>query len=168
MPLNKKELSKLSPEDRIKRLRLMEEERNKEVSEIGRLIKESMQEIKTGKLADEIAPEQKAVDISRLFETTGEQRLERTARKEAPQAIKGASGYQAITQAYEAYTQLQKLDSAFSIYGSLTQEQKALVGEIGERLNRAEKYMTESDKLASKLTAGRALLYKMAKQTGLG
>ena len=42
-----------------------------------------------------------------------------------------------------------------------------LVGETGERLNMAERYMTESEKTASKLNASRAVLYKLRKETGL-
>src|SRR3989338_8235542 len=108
MTIDKKELAKLSPEERIKRLKLLEEERKKEGDEIEQLIKKSVQEMKNDKLAGEIAPEQKAVDISRLFETRGGEKLERTARQEAPAAafMKGTRGYQAIAQTYEAYSQL--------------------------------------------------------------
>ena len=165
MAIDKKELSKLSPEERIKKLKSMEESRKKEVDEIERLIIKSMQELKIGKIAEEVAPGQRAVDISRLFEAGGGS-LERTA-KQAPALTKGAKGYQAIVQTYEAYSQLQKLDKTFSAYGNLTEEQKALVGDIGERLNRAEKYMSEGEKAASKLNAGRAVLYKLRKETGI-
>ena len=169
MSINKKELSRLSPEERIKRLKLLEEERKKEVNEIELLIKESMQEIKTDKLAEEIAPEQKAVDISRLFETTGEQRLERTAREEALAAtfVKGTRGYTPIQQVEYTYSQVNRLNSALSAYGALNNEEKRLVGEIGERLTTAERYMTESEKVASKLNATKAVLYKLMKETGL-
>ena len=168
MTLNKKELSKLSPEERIKKLKLMEEERKKEVGEIEELIKKSMQELKTDKIADDIAPEQRAVDISRLFETSGGQKLERTAR-EAPAvaSMKGARGYQAIVQTYETYSQLKKLDKSLSAYGSLTEEEKSLIGKAGERINFAERYLPESEKVADLLNATRAVLYKLRKETGL-
>jgi hypothetical protein len=158
MPIDRRELTKLSPEERIKKLKLMEEERKKEVSEIEELIKKSMQELKTDKIAEEIAPEQRAVDISRLFEAGGE-RLERTAREESPALAKGTKGYQAIVQTYETYSQLKALGS------SLTNEQ---IADIRDRLNTAERYMTESEKAASKLDASRAVLYKLKKETGLG
>ena len=169
MAIDKKELTKLSPKERIKKLKFMEEERKKEVSEIGELIKKSMQELRTDKLAEEVAPEQRSVDISRLFETTSGQRLERTAREGASStaSMKGAKGYQAIAQTYEAYSQLQKIDKALSMYGSLSEEQVAAIGQIGEKLSIAEKYMTESEKIASKLDASRNVLYKLKKETGL-
>lgn len=161
MTIDKEELSRLSPENRIKKLRLMEEERKKEVDEIERLIKNSMQELKTDKLAEEITPEQRAVDISRLFEISGEQRLERTAREEASPAtlMRGTRGYQAIAQTYEAYSRLKAMGS------NLTDEQ---ISDIRDRLNTAERYMTDAEKATSKLDASRAVLYKLKKETGLG
>ena len=167
MTIDKKELTKLSPEERIKKLKLMEEERKKEVNELEELIKKSMHELKTDKIAGEIAPEQRAVDISRLFETKGEDRLERTAREEAPQLIKGTKGYQAIVQTYEAYSQLSRFYSIVSMGGNLTEEQKTAIGQIGERISTAERYMTEGEKSASKLDASRIVLYKLKKETGL-
>jgi len=167
MTIDKKELTKLSPEERIKKLKLMEEERKKEVNEIEELIKKSMHELKTDKIAGEIAPEQRAVDISRLFETKGEDRLERTAREEAPQLIKGTKGYQAIVQTYEAYSQLSRFYSIVSMGGNLTEGQKTAIGQIGERISTAERYMTEGEKSASKLDASRIVLYKLKKETGL-
>ncbi len=168
MTIDKKELSRLSPEERIKRLKLMESERKKEVDEIEELIKKSMQELKTDKLAEEFAPEQRAVDISRLFEARGEEGLEKTARQEGlATALKGTKGYQALAQIDYAYSQLNKLDKTLSMYGSLREEERRLVGEIGEKINIAERYMTESERTASKLDASRAVLYKLKKETGL-
>lgn len=167
MTIDKNQLKKLSPSERIKRLRLMEEERKKEVDEIEILIRESMRQLKTDKIAEEVAPEPRAVDISRLFETTGEEMLERTAKREAPLLVKGTKGYQAIVQTYEAYSQLSKFYSIVSMGGSLTEEQKTAIGQIGERINTAERYMTEGEKAASKLDASRIVLYKLKKETGL-
>lgn len=169
MTIDKKELNRLSPEERIKRLKLMEEERKKEVDEIERLIKESVHELKTDKIAEEITPGQKVVDISKLFETSGEDRLERTVREGAPPNVKrGTRGYQAIVQTYEAYSQVMGLYSAVSMGSSLGEEEKRLMGDIIERVNTAERYMTEGEKAASKLNATRAVLYKLKKETGLG
>lgn len=167
MTINKKELHKLLPEERIKKLKLMEGERKKEVNEIERLIRESMQELKTDKLAEDISPEQKPVDISKLFEVAGEQRLERTAR-ESQASAKGAKGYMTAVQLDYDYSNLKKFYNLVLGGGTLSEEERKMIGEIGERINFAEKYMPESEKLASKLVAGRALLYKMWKETGFG
>ena len=168
MPINKKELDRLSPQDRIKKLKQLEEERKKEVTEIEELIKKSMQDLKTEKLAEEITPERREVDISRLFERNEDQNLEGAAQREAASsASKDTKGYQAVVQTYEAYAQLQKLDKALSMYGSLTEEQKSMVGKIGERINVAERYMPEGQKTANLLDASRATLHKLKKETGI-
>ena len=168
MTIDKKELTKLSPQERIKKLKLMEEERKKEVNEIEELIKKSMHELKTDKIAEEIAPEQKAVDISRLFETRGEDRLERTARKEAPSNLtRGNKGYQALVQTYQAYSQLTKFYGKISMGDNLTAEERDTINRIDEQIGVAERYMTEGEKAASKLDASRAVLYKLKKETGL-
>ncbi|MBS3105888.1 hypothetical protein J4234_06560 [Candidatus Woesearchaeota archaeon] len=168
MTIDKKELTKLSPEERIKKLKLMEEERKKEVNEIEELIKKSVHELKTDKIADEIAPEQRAVDISRLFETKGEDRLERTARQEAPSNLmRGNRGYQAMVQTYQAYSQLTKFYGKISMGENLTAEERDTINRIDEQIGVAERYMTEGEKAASKLDASRAVLYKLKKETGL-
>ncbi|MBI4452815.1 hypothetical protein HY637_05265 [Candidatus Woesearchaeota archaeon] len=167
MTLNKSELSRLSPEERIRKLRQLEDERKKEVDEIGKLIKDSMQELKTGKLAEDIAPASKTVDISRLFETAGGEKLERTAKQEASSAAKGTKSYQTFVQTYQDYSKLKNFYGIVSTGGNLTEEQIAAIGQIGERIGRAEKYMTESERTASKLDASRFVLYKLKKETGV-
>lgn len=167
MPIDKKEFAKLSPEERIKKLKQLEEERKSEMNEIGALIKESMKELKTDKLAGEIAPEQKAVDISSLFEAPNGQKLERTARVGAAGLAKGSKNYMAIEQTYSDYSQLKKFYGVVATGGTLTEEHLASIGKIGERINFAEKYMTEGEKTAGILDASRATLRKLKKETGL-
>ena len=165
MTIDKKELGKLSPAERIKKLKLMEEERKSEVTEIERLIKESMQALKTDKIASDFAPEQRAVDISRLFEANEGEGIETKTRK-APGLAKGTKGYQAIAQVSYDYSQLKKLYGVVSTGGSLTEEEKAAIGKIGERVI-ADKYSTIGEETASLLDASRATLYKLEKELGL-
>ncbi|MBI2655488.1 hypothetical protein HYX06_03635 [Candidatus Woesearchaeota archaeon] len=167
MPIDKSELNRLSPDARIKRLKQLEEESKKEAEEIGDLIRKSMQELKTGKLAEEIMPTQKPVDISGLFEPAGGEMLERTAKREGISMAKGTKSYQAFVQTYQDYSQLKGFYGIVATGGSLTQEQLAAIGQIGERIGKVEKYMTESERTASKLDASRAVLYKLRKETGL-
>ncbi len=164
--IDKKELTKIPPQERIKKLKLMEDERKKEVDEIESLIKESIKEIKTDKLAEEIAPEQRVVDISRLFEMTGEQALERAARKGRAASLRGVR-YPAFLRPYEDYSQLKKLYSILSIGGSLTEDQLSLVGKIGERINKFQKYIPEGEKYVSILDASKAVLKKLKSETGI-
>ena len=165
MSIDNRELTKLSPQDRIKKLKFMEEERKKEVAEIEELIKRSMQEIRTEKTAEEFAPAARVVDISRLFESEGG-RLERSAKKEIDPAG-FPRGYQAIAATYQAYSELKEFDVALSMGSRLSKEQMAAIGQIGEKLTAAERYMTEGEKSASKLDASRTVLYKLRKETGL-
>ena len=168
MTIDKKELSKLSPAERIKRLRLIEEERKKEATEIERLIKEAMQELKTEKIAEEIAPEQRVVDISRLFEAGGEQRLERTAREEAPPVAlaKGTRGYITFEKVYGNYQKLKSFYATVSMGGSLTEEQKIEAGKAGERLIQ-DRYASIGEETANLLNAGLNIFYKLEREVGL-
>lgn len=143
----------------------MEEERKSEVNEIERLIKESMQALKTDKIAEEVAPEQRAVDISRLFESGGGEALEKTARQ-AQTSAKGAKGYQAIAQVSYDYAQLKKFSGVVSMGGTLTEEEKTAIGKIGERVT-ADRYSTAGEETSNLLDASRATLYKLEKELGL-
>ncbi|MBN2112265.1 hypothetical protein JW707_04150 [Candidatus Woesearchaeota archaeon] len=63
------EIKKLSPEERIKRLKKLEGERRKEIEEAEKLMKESVVELeREEKIKQEIpVPQMKAVDIGELF-----------------------------------------------------------------------------------------------------
>jgi len=62
------EIKKLSPEERIKRLKKIEEENKKEINEAEKIINDSMQEIDIKeKIKDLPIPQIKAVDIESLF-----------------------------------------------------------------------------------------------------
>lgn len=156
--IDKKELSSLSPEERLKRLKLMEEDRKKDVEEIGTLIKDSLKDIKNIKLADEVAPQARIVDISRLFESTGQGLEKISGKKDAPGILGRMVGYQIIGQANYDYSIFRKLDSL--------DEEKRKIGDSGERVNLTEKYMTSGEKVASMVDSSRMVLYKARKQSG--
>src|SRR3989344_4312122 len=104
--INKAELHRLNPEERIKRLKQLEEQSKKEFLEIEKLIKEAGKEIKIDRIAEENMPHPAAVDITRLFEAEGES-LERTVKKEASESSHDP-GYRMLTQAYEDYSKLKR------------------------------------------------------------
>lgn len=164
MAINSKDLAKLSPQERIKKLRDLEEERKKEVHEIERLIKESMQELRTEKLATEITPEQRPVDISRLFESNGD-KLERTVNNEKSARSIGKGDYQVLAQAYQDYSSLKKM-MGYAIEGSLTEEHLKAVDRIGERLDRT-RYESASEEIANILVASKTTLHKIRKYAGM-
>ena len=164
MPINPKELAKLSPQERIKRLKQLEEERKKEVDEIERLIKDSMQELRTEKLATEITPEQRPVDISRLFEATNGDRLER-AVNEKPARAMGKAEYRAFVQVYEDYSKLKRM-MGYATEGTLTEEQRRAIDKIGERIDMT-KYESAPEEIANLLVASVATLKKIRKYAGI-
>jgi len=160
----KKELKKLRPKDKLKRLKELEGKRKTEIGEIENLIKDSEKEVRTEEVAKEITPEQPEVDITRLFEEEAA-RLETTVKKEAPDTEKAEMGYMPFKQAYNDYTRLQDITYA-SMMGPLTTSQMDTVDKIGERLDRT-KYHSQSAEVADILVASRAVLYKIRKYAGL-
>lgn len=172
MALNVKDLSKLSPEERINRLKALEtenkkklEEQNKEIEEIGKLIKDSIKEINTNKIASEIAPNNRVVDISRLFEQKDDDNIIGT--KQDFFDI-GTESYKLFSQLGDDYKELKQFYGIVQGGYSLNENQVALLSRIDERINVAEKYMTEAEKQSSKLDASRMVLYKLKKDSGLG
>ncbi len=158
----KKELKKLTPRDKVKKLKELEEKRKTEITEIGDLIKDSEKELRTEKVAEEIAPRPLEINIGRLFEEEAG-RLERTA-KEGPRAAE-SRGYIPFKQLYSDYAQLQSIVYT-SMTGPLTQTQFEAVDRIGERLDRS-KYVSASKEVANLLVASRSALYKIRKYAGI-
>ncbi|MFH0867751.1 MAG: hypothetical protein V1831_00395 [Candidatus Woesearchaeota archaeon] len=160
----KKELKKLRPRDRLKRLKELGEKRKTEMTDIEELIKDSEKDLKTEEVAEEITPEQEEVDIGRLFQEESEQ-LERTVKKDAPETETENLGYQVFKRVYNDYATLQEIAYA-GMEGSLTSEQMDKVDKIGERLDRT-KYQSAGQEVANMLVASRSTLYKIKKYAGL-
>jgi hypothetical protein len=160
----KKELRKLRPKDRLKKLKELEEKRKVEMMDIEELIKDSEKYIKTEEVAEEIAPQQEEVDIGRLFREEAEQ-LERTVKKEAPETESDQQEYVPFKQIYNDYSTLQDIEYA-SMMGPLTPKQMDTVDRIGERLDKT-KYQTASQEVANILVASKAALYKIRKYAGI-
>jgi len=160
----KKELKKLKPRARLKKLKELEQRRKGEITEIGDLIKDSEKELKTEAVADEITPEQTEVNIERLFVEEGKA-LESTVKKEAPDQEKEQVTYRAFKQAYGDYNSLKNIQYA-SMMGPVTEAQIDTIDKIGERLDRT-KYHSQSKEVADILVASRSALYKIKKYAGL-
>ncbi len=163
MAVDKEELNKLPLRERIKRLKQLEEDRKEEIEEIDSLIKNSEKDLKTEKVAEEVSPEERDVDISRLFKGEGEE-LEKTVKKEAPAAEDGEVKYLSMQQALEDYEELRDLTYT-SIEGGLNENNMESIDKIGERLDKA-KYVSASKDVANLLVASKAVLYKIKKYAG--
>jgi len=160
----KSELKKLRPRDKIKRLKELGEKRKTEMTAIEELIKDSEKELKTEKVAEEVAPQQSEIDLTRLFEEESG-KLESTVKKEAPETEGKDRGYTAFKQAYNDYNRLQDIAYA-SMMGPLSETQMDTVDRIGERLDRT-KYKSASQEVADMVVASRAALYKIKKYAGV-
>ncbi|MBW2976954.1 hypothetical protein KY347_05915 [Candidatus Woesearchaeota archaeon] len=160
----KKELRKLRPEERLKKLKNLEDKRKAEIVDIEKLIKDSEKELKTEEFAEEVTPPQDEVNIARLFEEELAE-LESTVKKEAPEPEEENQRYVSFKQAYSDYSELQGIAYA-SMMGPLTPAQMDAVDVIGERLDRS-KYVSASNEVANLLVASRAALYKIRKYAGL-
>ena len=148
--INKAEFQKMKPEERIKKLKQLEEKSKGEVLEIEKLIKETDNELRIERIAEENVPHPAAVDITRLFEPEGEH-LERTVKKETSETSQNQN-YLALAQVYKDYSKLK--------------EQKEMIDKIGERLQRF-KYESASEEVANLVVASRAALHKLRRYAGL-
>lgn len=163
--INKDKLKRLSPEQRIKKLKEMQLERKSDETEIEKLIKESERQAKTDRLAETVAPKAREVDISELF-SGEEESLERVVRKKDAEVEPGLRGYIPVEQQYSDYETLRGILPYASSSGGLSEEHIHAIDEIGERLDTI-KYRTESKKAAEIHVASIALHHKIRKYAGM-
>lgn len=156
--LNKAELDKLTPAERIRKLRKIEEENRREIEEAEKLIQRTQTEIEREKLTESVkVPETRAIDIGRLF---GEEKesLETTVREEAPitEGPKEESQLYQLAQAYEEVKELYQSEEP------LNEKQLEWIDRLGERVEKA-RYETLSKDVANLVVATRSLVYKIRK-----
>jgi len=159
--LDKKELAKLSPADRIKRLKKIEEESKKEIEEAEKLIKESKSEIEKEQLGSRVAvPEAKQVDITELFEQP-ESQLEQSAKQAEEEAADEEKIKYQVAQDYEELKGLRE-----EAYTQPSDDFLQKVDRIGERLEKIS-YQTTGEQTTKMLVASQSLIYKIRKYAGL-
>ena len=163
---NKEDIGKLPLRERIRRLKELEDDRKKEMDEIGDLLKDSERRLRNEEVAEEVAPEPEEVDISRLFGQE-EEELERTVREDTQPAEEeaGEARYLSPQQALEDYEELRSIGYEAMEHG-LNENQMEAMDKIGERLDRT-KYTVASQEVANIVVASRAALYKIRKYAGL-
>ncbi|MBU0628372.1 MAG: hypothetical protein KKC75_04225 [Nanoarchaeota archaeon] len=154
--IDKAELEKLTPAEKIKRLKKLEEENKQEIEEAGKLIKETESKLEREKILESVAvPQTKPINIDELFHE--EKSLESTVKKEAPKDEKSEEGtlYQ-LAQAYE--------EAKDMLYSSapLSQEQASRVDKLGERIEKI-RYYSASDQVANLAVATKTLIHKIKK-----
>jgi len=158
--LDKEELEKLTPAEKIKRLKKLEKENKKEIEEAGRLIKETKSQIEREKIAESVkVPETKPIDIESLFKEE-EPSLETTVKKEAPPVEKEEKNLYLLAQAYE------EVKGMLYSEERLNERQLEWIDRLGEKVSKA-KYETTSDQVANLAVATRTLVSKIKKYQGL-
>ncbi len=161
---NKEELSRLPLSERIKRLKELEEQRKKEMEEIEGFLEDSERELKTQKIAEDITPIQKEVDISDLFENEEEKQPD----SDKPAIVEDDTGkvrYLGLNDALEDYEELKGITYA-SMDGGLTDRHMQTLDKIGERLSNIN-YQNAGKEIANVLVASKAALYKIKKYAGI-
>jgi len=151
--LDKKELEKLTPAERIKKLKKLEEENKKEIEEAEVLIKKTEAQITREKIAESVnIPETKPVDIDSLFKE--EPSLETTVKEGAPGTEAEEGPLYQLAHAYE--------EARGMLYSEepLSEGQLEWIDKLGERVEKV-KYQTESDQLANLAVATRSIVEKL-------
>lgn len=126
------EIKKLSPEERIKRLKKLEEEKRKEIEEAQKLLKESAVELeREEKIKKEIPiPQVKAVDVGELF-TQEEKQIFATKRYEESKLSRAE---EAPEEAPAAAAEKTLEEEVWKAQPELTQEQIEQQTQYGEKL----------------------------------
>jgi len=154
--LDKEELEKLTPDERIKKLKEIEQENKKEIQEAEKLIQKTEAEITRENIAESVkVPETKPIDIGELFKE--EQSLETTVKEGAPQKEgEEKSPLYQLSQAYE--------EAKGMLYSSeaLNDNQLERIDQLGERVEKM-KYQKTSDQIANLAVATKSIVQKLKK-----
>ncbi len=172
MVLDTDELKKLSPEQRVKRLKEMEQQRKSEMGEIESLIKKSMNDAKNDKIAEKVAPPPREVDITKLFteeEKDWKQQDRKQVLEEQP-AVKYLAdtkyGGNLQKQIAQDYSSLKNM--GYVSPGSLSGSQIEQLDKIEQRLGMAS-YQThaQSEKMAVMMSGSKEALHRIKQYAGL-
>ena len=193
MTTDLKEIKKLSPEERIKRLKKIEEENKKEINEAEKLIKDSIREINIQKeIKDLPIPQIKAVDIESLFspeekevfatkryenarqshveEETAEIPLEETVEQERPkirrEELEAQSQYQILANELRKERTENVVQRVENIYNQIKETGEITREQINEAYA-AESVARQRQEEIGRGTYGRTMSEKVSDQLGI-
>jgi hypothetical protein len=170
MALDKKELEKLLPEERIKKLREFEQklvdERRRESAEIEALLKKSMEDLHKDDLAKKLAPKDpRANDIASVFTKEEMEAISTPRRKQAEEP---EVSYRTQKQLLEDYSSIKEMLGYELTPGSLDREQIRRIEDIrGRILKSSYQSLSHSDQTAVLVSATKEALYRVRKYSGL-
>jgi len=149
------EIKKLSPEERIKKLKELEEERKKEQEEANKLIQESIDEIKREELVKQIeVPEQEHVNIDDLFAAESEN-LEQTVAREPTPEVEEEIGH--------LYNRLGELKETFQETEYMNAQQRKELNQAEQRLKQIEANYTLTDAVREQVFLSENIAKQMRK-----
>ena len=157
------EIKKLSPEERIKKLKELEEQHKKELEEAKKLIQESVEEIKRDEIAKQIEiPEQEQVNIDELFVPEGEDLEQAVAKEPAPlvetkQYEMPGTVPEEVTNLYSRLTELRE---EFQQADYMNPQQQKELSQAEQRLKQIDANYTLTDAVREQVV----LSEKVAKQ----
>lgn len=155
-----KDIEKLSPQERIKKLKELEEKNKQEIEKARRIIAESEDELELQeKLKQVEIPETEEVNVANLFKR--EESLEETVRKERPEIseedLRQQKEYFANLEAPKIEERISYLrETANNNEGYMTNEQLAQVVAIYEEAVRKQ-YHSTSDKVREEFSSLRRI-----------
>jgi len=157
MTLEKEKLRMLSPTERIRRLREIEEESKKELDEAEKLIQESMEDLRKEEAVSEVEmPEAGEVDITRLFGK--EEKLEETVKEAKIKEVDEKKVMYNIGKIKEYMEHVGE--------GPANDYTMEKVGKMSEQL-RAIDYTQLTKHIADELNATRNIIYETKKHLGM-
>ncbi len=125
------DLKKLNPEERIKRLKKLEEERKKEIEEAKRMIKSSQEEIEVELIRKIKMPEQEAIEVEQMFRPRQadkqEDMLEKTVSAEKippPEQRSAEQGQYEIRKIEESFSRKSAKDLYSAVSGLMHKDAK--------------------------------------------
>ncbi len=166
------ELKKLSPDERIKRLRELEEERKKEIEEAEELIKETAQELAAAEEKKKIPiPQARATDMSSALTTAEEKQLVATHHMIAaeapaqppqqPKSLEDVATEEAPPAQQQTQQQMQRLQKPEYAIG--TEQQRPA---FGEYLSKSQQTVTGGNPPGSSELEKITEIYKARAVTG--
>jgi len=188
-----KEIKKLSPEERIKRLKKIEEENKKEINEAEKLIKDSIREINIQEeIKDLPIPQIKAVDIESLFspeekeifaakryknesvrpaeEETTEMPLEETVEQERPEItteeLEAQANYNMLSEELRREPTENVVQRVEGIYNQIRETGEITRDQINE-VYAAESVARQRQEEIGRGTYGRTMSEKISDQLGI-
>jgi hypothetical protein len=170
---NLKDLKKMSPKERIERLKEIAERDKKEIEEAQALIKESEEELTVEeKLKRVTIPENKDVDVDRLFHQ--EEDLEHTVEKEKPRVseeeIRQQQEYLKALPTQKIEQRAEYIQNKVQETGYISNEQRAELAGMYQEIRQREDgikqgtYQSSSRNIEEQLSTTKRILGSMYKR----